>query len=61
MKVFVDLVPNHLISEILWLDGVRKAESDYIATNSCNIATSSNVVSKKSTVIYENQTTSYNI
>jgi len=50
-----------LISESLWLDGIRKKNADYLLNNSCDLANSTTIIPQKSTVIYENQSTYYNI
>tara|TARA_Y100001973_G_scaffold18634_2_gene27319 strand:- start:364 stop:2133 length:1770 start_codon:yes stop_codon:yes gene_type:complete len=52
---------KYLISESLWLDGIRKKNADYLLNNSCDLANSTTIVPQKSTVIYENQSTYYNI
>lgn len=50
-----------IISETLWLDGIRKTDEDYLLNNACDLANSTTVVAEKTTVIYENQTDYYNI
>jgi len=61
MQKFVCFNGNYLISETLWLDGIRKSNSEYKLSNSCDLSFSNTIVSEKTTVIYENQSNYYNI
>ena len=61
ITTFVCPTGAKIISETLWLDGIRKTDEDYLLNNACDLANSTNVVAEKTTVIYENQSTYYNI
>jgi hypothetical protein len=51
-----------IISEVLWIDGVRKIKNlDYNLNNPCDLANSNIVVPEKTTVIYENNESYFNI
>ena len=41
-----------IISETLWLDGIRKTDEDYLLNNACDLANST-TGNEKTTVIYE--------
>lgn len=61
IKKFICLSSNYLISESVWLDGVRKNSAEYKLSNSCDLSFSDTIVDEKTTVIYENQSNYYNI
>jgi len=51
-----------IISEVLWIDGVRKLKnSDYYLNSPCDLANSNLVVPEKTAVIYENNESYFNI
>jgi hypothetical protein len=51
-----------LISEMFWVEGLRKQKDiEYYLNNPCDLANSNIVVAEKNTVIYENNTSHYNI
>ena len=52
----------YLISEQLWVDGLRKARvKEYSLNNPCHSANSNLVVAKKTTIIYDNNESYFNI
>jgi hypothetical protein len=51
-----------LISEQLWINGLRKLrDTEYSLNNICDLANSDTIISKKSVVIYENNDSYFNI
>jgi len=61
ITTFVCPTGAKLITETLWLDGIRKTNEDYLLNNACDLANSTTIVPQKTIVIYENQSTYYNI